>query len=75
MAEFNIDISTLPEDVRDKLAELDLELSEGRQTGGVRRSRLILLLCDALRREFSAAFLASPLPQRPKKPSQKITAE
>nr|CAD7261615.1 unnamed protein product [Timema shepardi] len=26
---FNIDISKLPEDVRDKLAELDLELSEG----------------------------------------------
>jgi len=31
MAEFNIDISKLPEDVRDKLAELDLELSEGNQ--------------------------------------------
>lgn len=31
MAECNIDISTLPEDVRDKLAELDLELSEGKQ--------------------------------------------
>ena len=30
MAEFNIDISKLPEDVRDKLAELDLELSEGK---------------------------------------------
>ncbi|XP_047003665.1 uncharacterized protein LOC124622103 [Schistocerca americana] len=29
MAEYNIDISKLPEDVRDKLAELDLELSEG----------------------------------------------
>nr|CAD7602831.1 unnamed protein product [Timema genevievae] len=29
MAEFNIDVSKLPEDVRDKLAELDLELSEG----------------------------------------------
>lgn len=30
MAEFNIDISKLPEDVREKLAELDLELSEGK---------------------------------------------
>lgn len=30
MADFGIDISKLPEDVRDKLAELDLELSEGR---------------------------------------------
>lgn len=30
MSEFNIDISKLPEDVREKLAELDLELSEGR---------------------------------------------
>lgn len=29
MAEFNLDISKLPDDVRDKLAELDLELSEG----------------------------------------------
>lgn len=29
MADFNIDIAKLPEDVRDKLAELDLELSEG----------------------------------------------
>lgn len=29
MAEYNIDISKLPEDVREKLAELDLELSEG----------------------------------------------
>ena len=31
MAEFNLDISKLPDDVRDKLAELDLELSEGEQ--------------------------------------------
>lgn len=30
MSEINIDISKLPEDVREKLAELDLELSEGR---------------------------------------------
>lgn len=29
MADLNIDVSKLPEDVRDKLAELDLELSEG----------------------------------------------
>lgn len=31
MGDFQIDISTLPEDVREKLAELDLELSEGRK--------------------------------------------
>lgn len=30
MAEYNIDIGKLPEDVREKLAELDLELSEGK---------------------------------------------
>jgi translation elongation factor EF-1beta len=30
MADFNVDISVLPEDVREKLAELDLELSEGK---------------------------------------------
>lgn len=29
MAEINVDVSKLPEDVREKLAELDLELSEG----------------------------------------------
>ena len=31
MAEYNIDPGTLPLDVRAKLAELDLELSEGKQ--------------------------------------------
>lgn len=30
MADFSVDVSKLPEDVRDKLAELDLELSEGK---------------------------------------------
>lgn len=29
MADYKIDASKLPEDVREKLAELDLELSEG----------------------------------------------
>lgn len=29
MSELNIDVAKLPEDVREKLAELDLELSEG----------------------------------------------
>ncbi|XP_025836826.1 uncharacterized protein LOC112906611 [Agrilus planipennis] len=32
MADLDIDISKLPEDVREKLAELDLELSEGKAT-------------------------------------------
>lgn len=31
MAELDIDWSKLPEDVREKLAELDLELSEGKR--------------------------------------------
>lgn len=48
MAEFNIDISTLPEDVRDKLAELDLELSEGKQAVW-RRLAIDFVLCGALR--------------------------
>lgn len=30
MAEINVDISKLPDDIRDKLAELELELSEGK---------------------------------------------
>ncbi|RZB40263.1 DMAP binding domain containing protein [Asbolus verrucosus] len=33
MGDLNIDISKLPEDVREKLAELDLELSEGKFFG------------------------------------------
>lgn len=32
MGDVNIDLSLLPEDVREKLAELELELSEGRRT-------------------------------------------
>lgn len=44
MAEFNIDIGKLPEDVREKLAELDLELSEGQWTA---------FLCDPLCKPFS----------------------
>lgn len=30
MSDINIDVSQLPDDVREKLAELDLELSEGK---------------------------------------------
>ena len=30
MAEFNVDVTRLPDDVREKLAELELELSEGK---------------------------------------------
>lgn len=33
MEDLNLDISKLPEDVREKLAELDLELSEGKLFG------------------------------------------
>jgi hypothetical protein len=42
MAEFNIDISKLPEDVREKLAELDLELSEGKQRSFCFREFVVL---------------------------------
>lgn len=30
MAELNVDLTRLPDDVREKLAELELELSEGK---------------------------------------------
>lgn len=30
MSEFGLDVNKLPQDVREKLAELDLELSEGK---------------------------------------------
>lgn len=32
MGDINIDVSKLPDDVREKLAELELELSEGKHT-------------------------------------------
>lgn len=34
MAERGVDLSALPKEVRDQLAELDLELSEGKTNGG-----------------------------------------
>jgi len=30
MAEFNVDVTRLPDEIREKLAELELELSEGK---------------------------------------------
>ena len=32
MSDLNVDLSLLPQDIKDKLAELDLELSEGRRS-------------------------------------------
>lgn len=41
MTDINIDVSKLPEDVREKLAELDLELSEGGSAFSCKNSILI----------------------------------
>lgn len=38
MADLSVDISKLPDEIRDKLAELDLELSEGKSCSKVRVS-------------------------------------
>lgn len=46
MAELNVDLAKLPEDVREKLAELDLELSEG---------KVLSRLCD-----FDVCLLTPP---------------
>ncbi|CAG5117978.1 unnamed protein product, partial [Candidula unifasciata] len=44
MADIDIDVSRLPDDVRERLAELDLELSEGDITQkGYEKKRLRLL--------------------------------
>ncbi|CAI6362560.1 unnamed protein product [Macrosiphum euphorbiae] len=43
MAEFNVDVTRLPDDVREKLAELELELSEGKY------SKFFCLCCHLLR--------------------------
>lgn len=42
MADIEVDVATLPEDVREKLAELDLELSEGRN--GEKNWRCVVIL-------------------------------
>lgn len=60
MSELNVDISQLPQDVRDKLAELDLELSEGRKEMG--------LAFVYIRWELVAAVMSSRQPQ-PSTPS------
>lgn len=39
MADRGVDLSALPKEVRDQLAELDLELSEGKKRGEVRLMR------------------------------------
>lgn len=46
MAEINIDVFKLPEDVRDKLAELDLELSEGRRMFLWKDQGVIIIFSD-----------------------------
>lgn len=38
MADLSVDISKLPDEIRDKLAELDLELSEGKSVASLRIS-------------------------------------
>lgn len=42
MTEINVDVSMLPEDIREKLAELDLELSEGEPTTRVGYNCILL---------------------------------
>jgi len=42
MAEFNVDVTRLPDDVREKLAELELELSEGKYSKFFRLRRRLL---------------------------------
>ena len=61
MSEFGMDLSKLPPDVREKLAELDLELSEGEISGLLYRihivcaSMLKIILCSCT----SYLYLAS----------------
>lgn len=38
MADLSVDVSKLPDEIRDKLAELDLELSEGKNAVSLRYS-------------------------------------
>lgn len=60
MAEFNIDVGKLPEDVREKLAELDLELSEGESPPHVKGyiTPYLFFYCH-LERDFPAPFSPS----------------
>lgn len=44
MGDTNIDLSLLPEDVREKLAELELELSEGRRCDETKNFSINIIL-------------------------------
>lgn len=48
MGDVNIDLSLLPEDVREKLAELELELSEGRRTDETNNISINIILQNIL---------------------------
>lgn len=41
MADLSVDVSKLPDDIRDKLAELDLELSEGKSASKLYHSSFL----------------------------------
>lgn len=57
MAERGVDLSALPKEVRDQLAELDLELSEGKTNGGGEGGRGALPASQPGRRDALARIL------------------
>uniref|UniRef100_A0A8D8YIU8 Disco-interacting protein 2 n=1 Tax=Cacopsylla melanoneura TaxID=428564 RepID=A0A8D8YIU8_9HEMI len=59
MADFNVDIGKLPEEIREKLAELDLELSEG----------------DITQKGFEKKRTRLLAPYAPKQPTQEVRQE
>ncbi|XP_026477110.1 disco-interacting protein 2 isoform X2 [Ctenocephalides felis] len=65
MAEINIDVFKLPEDVRDKLAELDLELSEGDITQKGYEKKRSRLLAPYAAKQSSVASVGGGAQQQP----------
>lgn len=73
MAEFNIDISTLPEDVREKLAELDLELSEGDITQKGYEKKRTRLLAPYAPKQAQAPAPGGRQQPRPRRTQRRVT--
>ncbi|KAF0771645.1 disco-interacting protein 2-like [Aphis craccivora] len=61
MAEFNVDVMRLPDEIREKLAELELELSEGKYLLTV-FSFVSLPFAGSLSEGSTAGVVISPAP-------------
>ncbi|XP_026314768.1 disco-interacting protein 2 isoform X7 [Hyposmocoma kahamanoa] len=72
MADLSVDISKLPDEIRDKLAELDLELSEGDITQKGYDKKRLRLLAPYVQQQPPQAVTAGDCSQRPGTPIRRL---